>query len=283
MLTTRWLAVALMVVVLTAPAVADEMQDAMDYADALYLFRQLDVQPAQARQMIAPLQRIERLVEGYNSERSQALERLRPTLQEARRQLTEGEEPSTESAEALATFRQDREAAQRELYRRVASEMRGIAEILTPEQNRYLDWTPPASIRPDECIQERLRMQQIGMGRIQEAGRMLDVVKHLHAFNFVTGRGPIINDYLSLYFRPDAAEFEEAFRIVIQYTDEVRMMPERQWQAQSLEVAADLVAELGLMPTLDPGQRPGTVAWGSLFGLVTNPQTLEVVRKMAQQ
>jgi hypothetical protein len=110
---------------------------------------------------------------------------------------------------------------------------------------------------------------------------MLDSVKHLHAFNFVTGRGPIINDYLALYFRPDAQQFQEAYQRVIEYSDEVRMIPEQRWQAQSLEIAAGLVEELGLMPTMDPGRRPGTVSWSSLFELVTDDQTLEVVKEMA--
>lgn len=282
MRTTRWLAMALAAALLTVPALADEMQDAMDRADALNLFRQINLQPSQARQMVPILQRIQQLVDGYNAERTRALNNLSPTLQRARQQLVAGEQLSQEMVAALENYQQQREAARQALYRSVDAQMQAIAEILTPEQNQFLDWTAPAAIRPQECMEERLKMQQIAMGRIQEAAQMLDAVKHLHAFNFVTGRGPIVNDYLALYFDPDARQFEQAYQMVIQYTDQVRMISEGEWQARSLEIAAGLVEELGLMPTMDPGQRPGTVPWSTLFRLMTNSETVEVVRGMSR-
>jgi len=111
---------------------------------------------------------------------------------------------------------------------------------------------------------------------------MLDAVKHLDAFNFVTARSPMINDYLALYFRPDAQQFQQAYQIAINYTSQVRMLSEQQWQAQSLDIGAGLVEELGLMPQMDPGVQPGTVPWTQLYRVVTNPQTLVVVRGLAR-
>lgn len=283
MRTARCVVAIVMVAAVALPAAADALQDAMDRADALNLMLQLGVQRPQARQMIGPLQNIQRLVSQYDAARTEALNRLTPTLQRARMQLVGGEELGDEMVAALDGYRQQREEARLELYRAVHSEMTAISEVLRPEQNQYLDWTPPGSIRPEECLEERLRMQQVAMGRIQKAAQMLDAVKHLHAFNFVTGRGPIVNDYLALYFDPNTEQFAQAFQIVINYTDQVRMITEEQWQAQSLDIAAGLVERLGLMPTMDPGQRPGTVSWSTLFELLTDPQTLEVVRELAGQ
>ncbi|MFO8078883.1 MAG: hypothetical protein R6V07_01135 [Armatimonadota bacterium] len=282
MRTTRWVTVALAVAVFAVPVAADEMQDAMARADALNLFRQIDLQRGQARQMIPPLQRIVRLVETHEQQRKQSLNRMESTLRRARQQLVAGAELASEAEEAMEQFEEQREASQRDLYRSVDAEMQAIAEVLTREQNELLDWTAPASIRPERNMEERLRVQQVAMGRIQEAGRMLDRVKHLDAFNFVTGRGPMLNDYLAGYFRPDSPQFREAYQITLDYTDEVRMLREEQWQEQGLEIATAMVEDLGLMPTVDPERRPGAVSWRSLYRLVTSPETLEVVREMAR-
>jgi hypothetical protein len=282
MRTVRWMVLALAVAVFAVPAAADEMQDAMARADALNLFRQIELQRAQARQMIPPLQRTVRLVETHEQQRTQSLNRLEPTLRQARQQLIAGAELGSEAQLALEEYEERRASSQRGLYRSVDAEMQGIAEVLTPEQNELLDWTAPASIRPEQSMEDRLRIQQVAMGRIQETVRMLDRVKHLHAFNFVTGRGPMLNDYLAGYFEPQSPQFQEAYQIALDYTDEVRMLREEQWQAQGLEIAAAMIEDLGLMPTVDPDQRPGAVSWRSLYRLVTNPQTLEVVRQMAR-
>ncbi|MFW5867666.1 MAG: hypothetical protein ACOCX2_07600 [Armatimonadota bacterium] len=282
MRTTRWLAAGLIALVLAVPVAADEMQDAMARADALALFRQIDLQREQARQMIGPLQRINEIVEGYNSQRKQTLDRMGPTLREARRQLVAGDELSAEMVSALEDYQQSRQAAELEAQRAVNAEMQALAEILTPEQNELLDWTAPGSIRPQEQLEGRLRLQQIAMGRIQEAAQMLDEVKHLDAFNYVTGRQPIINDYLALYYDPQTVQFEQAVEIALAYTGNVRMLDEDQWGAQALDIAAGMVEELGLMPTMESEQRSDAISWSTLFRIMTHKQTLEVVRDVAR-
>jgi len=282
MRTMRWCALALLTGLLAFPAAADEMQDAMDRANALNLFRQINLQPAQAQQMIPVLKRIQEMVEAYDSSREESLNRFSATLKQARRQLVSGAELSDEMIQALKNYQQQRETERRNFYRTVDTEMKTLAEVLAPDQNQFLDWTPPESVAPEEYLEERLEMQRIAMGRIQEVAQMLDAVKHLDAFNFVTGRGPIVNDYLALYFQPETQQFQQAYQIAIEYSDQVRLISEEQWQAQSLEIASGLVQELGLMPMMDPGQRPGTVSWTSLFRLMTNPQTLAVARGLSR-
>jgi len=272
----------LVALVIALPASADEMQDAMDRAEVLNLMLQVRVQPSQAQQMLGPLQRIQELVKRFEDTQTNALNQLATSLQRARAELIAGEELSAQTIAALDGYQQQREAGRQALYSAVAEQMQLIASALTAEQNRYLDWTPPGAIRPEELLAERVQMQQVAMGRVQEAARMLDAVKHLDAFNFVTARGPIVSDYLALYFRPDAQQFQQAYQIAVNYTSQVRMLDEQQWQAQSLDFGAGLVEELGLMPQMDPGVKPGTVPWGRLYRIVTNPQTLPVMRGLAQ-
>jgi hypothetical protein len=110
---------------------------------------------------------------------------------------------------------------------------------------------------------------------------MLERVKYLDAFNFVTARAPILNDYLARYFDPNQPNADTAYRIALAQTDRVRLLSEEEWQANAWDIAAELVERLGLMPVIETGAQPGTVAWPALYRLFTNPQTLQVAQQLA--
>jgi len=275
------LAVALAVMAATV-AVTDELTDAVAQTDALSLFTRISLQQDQARAMVAPLQRIQSIVQQAGDAQEQRLEALAPTLRQARALLAAGDQLPADVQAALADYRRQREQAQLALYRGVDQEMRMIADLMYPEQNALLDWTPPAAVRTEDSLQEQLRLRQIAEARIDEAGRMLERVKYLDAFNFVTARTPIINDYLARYFDPNAPNYQTAYRICIDYTDRVRVLSEDEWQANGWDIAAQLIDRLGLMPTLETAPAPGTITWPTLYRVFTNPQTLQVVQRFVQ-
>ena len=266
----------------TIPVCADEMQDAMDRADILNFALQLGIEGGQAQAMIAPLERIERLVREYRENEEELLDGLQPTLRAARQALVEGRELDDEAFEALEDFQAARHAAVRDLRRLVDAEMQVIAGTLHPTQNAMLDWTAPEVVRPYEGLERRLENQRIAMGRMQEVAEMLNRVKYLDAFNFVTGRITIVNDYLSRYFVPNTEQFQQATMIVLEYTDEVRMLPDDEWQMDAMDISAMMLEDIGLMPATDPTRFAGTISWDVLYRIVINPQTLEVVRELAR-
>lgn len=267
---------------LALAASADELADAMVRADALVLFRSIGLEPAQAQRMIAPLQGIQTLVNRYRENQERQLEALTPTLTAVRRLLAAGQEVPENLHTALQNYEKQREAALLQLYRDVNREMQAIRDILYPEQLAGLDFTPPPSIAPKESIQERARLQQIAITRIQSAGRMLERIKYLDVFNFITGRTPIIISYLAQYFPQDTPEFQAAMDVVIEYTDRVRLLDEETWRENAWAIAAELVEALGLMPEFESAPDPNKVSWNELYRLFTAPPTLEVVQALAQ-
>ncbi|MEA3399676.1 MAG: hypothetical protein U9R79_00390 [Armatimonadota bacterium] len=271
------LAIAALMVV---PATADELADAMARADALNFFNSIGLEESQAQRMIAPVQRIRDLVQQHEQTSHQRLQAMTGTLQQARALLLAGQELPEGMRLAIANYREHREQARLTLMRAVDQEMSLIEDILYPDQNAMLDWTPPDSVRPKESVQQILEQQQIAMGRIQRAAQMLDRVKHLDPFNFVTARTPIVNDFLAMYFEPGTRRWERARRAAIDATDQARMLTEDQWQANALDVARDLIDRLGLMPTFEPERRPGAISWDALYRLFTSPATLEVLKEL---
>ncbi len=263
-------------------APADELGDAMARADALSFFTRIGLQTSQAEFMSTPLERVQSIVTRHEADQEQRLQATAGILSRARTLLAGGEQLPPDVQAALDGYREQSRSAQLGLYRGVDQEMRVIADYFTAEQNAMLSWQAPEAVRTEDLLQERLRMQQIAMGRIQEAERMLERVKHLDVFNFVTGRSPIINDYVAIYFPPDTADFDLAHRVCLDHTDRVRMLSEDDWRDNSWDIAGDLVERLGLMPSLDPGAESGKIAWGALYRLFTNPQTLQVVKDLAQ-
>ncbi|MGD9497906.1 MAG: hypothetical protein AB7Y46_16505, partial [Armatimonadota bacterium] len=253
----------------------------MAQADALGLFTTIGLQQVQAQAMVAPLERIQSQVTQYQAAEQQRLTALAPTLTRARQILLSGEELPPDMQSALANYRQQSQQAQLQLARGVNQEMQTIASLLYPEQNALLDWTAPEAVRGPEAMAERLRLQQVALSRIQEAERMLERVKYLDPFNFVTGRAGIINDYLAVHFPPETPDFDAAYRIALEHTDRVRLLSENEWQANSWQIATDLVERLGLMPSLETAPDPSRISWSALYQLFTNPQTLAVVKELA--
>lgn len=278
-----WSVILALVMALAAPVPADELQDTVDRADALGLLNRIGLQQSQATQMVGPLERIQSIVRQHEQHSEQRLSAMRPTLQRARAALVAGEELPEDIAQTLQAYREQRRQARLSLMRAVNREMTAIADLMYPEQNERLDWRPPASVDPQQHMRERLELQKIAVARIEQAAAMLDRVKHLDAFNFATGRGPIINDYLSLYFEPETQRFQQAYQMALEHTDRVRMLSEEQWQANAMDIAAELVDRLGLMPSIDRGMREGTVSWHTLYEVFKDPQTLQVVKRIANQ
>lgn len=284
-MTRAWwlpLVVTMLALGVAAAAVpADELGDAMARADALNLFRTIGLDRTQAQRMIAPLQSIQTLLKQFRENQQAQLEALKPTLTRVRQLLAEGHEVPEDLRTALENYETQREAALLKLYRDVNREMQVIRDNLYPEQLAMLDFTPPASIAPEEAIQQRVRLQQIAIERIQTAGRMLERVKYLDAFNFVTGRTPIVISYLTQYFEQNTPQFQAAMDVVIEYTDRVRLLTDEEWQQNAWAIAAELVEALGLMPEWNPAPDPNKVGWNALYRLFTAPQTLEVVQALA--
>ncbi len=262
---------------------SDDLQDAMNRADAAYLFLEIGLDPGQARQMISPLERIERHVERSRRRESERLEALETSLESARERLVEGRTVETAVRRELEEYAASQEQARQDLQRLAAAEMLVIAEVLHPQQNALLDWTPPEAVEPEFVVELRLEQQRVAMGRIQEMVRMLDRVKYLDPANFVTARMAIVNDYLARYFRPDSPRFNRAQEVVVEYTNQVRMLQVDEWEEQAMEISAELLDEIGLMPRLEPARRPDMVSWDALYRLVTNPQTLDVVREWTER
>jgi len=277
----RTLAVGLALMAATV-AGADELTDAVAQTDALGLFTRISLQQDQARAMVTPLQRIQGIVQRANDAQQQRLNALEPTLRGARELLAADQELPADVQSALDDFRRQREQAQLALYRGVDQEMGIIEDLMYPAQNALLDWTPPAAVRTEDNLQEQLRLRQVAEARIDEVGRMLERIKYLDAFNFVTARAPIINDYLARYFDPNAANYQAAYRICLDYTDRARLLSEDEWQANAWDIAAELIDRLGLMPVLETAPAPGTITWPTLYRVFTNPQTLQVVQQLAQ-
>ncbi|MGC9320026.1 MAG: hypothetical protein ACP5KN_18485 [Armatimonadota bacterium] len=262
------------------PAAGDELADAMARADALNFFNSIGLEVTQAQRMVAPVERIRDLVQQHQQTSSQRLQAMTATLQRARALLLAGEKLPDEIRTAIADYQTQQDQARLTLMRAVDQEMGLIEDILAPRQNALLDWTPPESVRPRQSTEQILEQQQIAMGRIQRAAQMLDNVKHLDAFNFVTGRTQIVNDFLAMHFRQGTPRWERAYGIVIEATDQVRMLPEEEWQANAMDIAADLIEQLGLMPSFEERRRPGTISWNALYQLFTNPVTLEVLKEL---
>lgn len=265
-----------------ASSTDDELSVAQLRAAALNFFNSLGVTGEQATRMIQPLQNIQReLAVGEDARQAatgndaafRALTSARALL------LTDREVP----AETMATITQIEKAldlARLHKYTSVDLQMQSIAEIMFPAQNARLDWTPPASVRPERSAQLRAALRREIDVRIREAVRLLERIRFLDAALFVTGRIPIVNEYLNYNLDLGRPLPANAVEICLAVSDEARMVSPDDWNARAYDLGGTLVTRLGLMPKLDLGPKPGAIGWSALYRMFTATETLQVAREL---
>ncbi len=264
---------------LPAPSQADELAEAMQRADALSFFNRLGLQTSQLQRMVSPLKRIQQIVTQREADREVKLTRLSGYYQRARGLLIAGVALPEDLRAEIQKAEEEMAAGDLSAKQAVHGQMELIASILYPAQNAQLDWTPPPEVRVEESPAERARRQRQIIGLITEAGQFLQQVRELNALLYVTQRIPLISEYLAQYFPVNTPAFERAHAMLMDYTGEVRLVEEGQWQQQAPLYAERMVRLLGLMPE-QAKPNPNAVGWSQLYDLLTNPQTVNIVQEM---
>ncbi len=272
-------------VVTGASASDDELGSAQRRASALNFFNSLGVTGEQATRMAQPLQNVQRDLAAGEDARGVAVgnDGAFRALISARALLVAGQEVPPETLATITGIEAALDAAQLQTLVAVDLQMQSIADIMYPAQNQRLDWTPPATVRPERSIKQRAALQRETDLRIRDAARLFERTRTLDVALFVTGRITIIKEYLDYNHDLGRPLPGNAVDICIAFTDEVRMVPVDEWDhARAYGFGKALVARLGLMPTLQTGPRPGAIGWSALYRLFTANETLQVAREMPQ-
>jgi len=261
------------------PAAADELSDAMQRADCLNFLNTLGLSNEQLTRMVAPLKRIQQIVKERSTDRQAKLARLAGYSAQVRASLMAGREVPASVRDTLRQAEAEIAAADLAAKQAVHGQMELIAGLLTPLQNQQLDWTPPPAVRVAESTEDRIRRLRQLEGLVTDAGQLLQTVRNLDPLLYVTRRVTLIGEYLAQYLDPNSPAFQQAHQTLIEYTGEVRMLEEPQWQQQARAYAERMVQRLGLMPGEAPAN-PNAVSWGKLYSLFTDPQTLKTVEQV---
>ncbi len=265
------------------PASADELASAERRALALNFVNSMGLTVQQTQFMLRPLQRIQAIIRSRDQARVAAV-RSEPqfsALTNARQLLIAGEDVPAEALATIAAIETASDRADREMYIAIDDQMQTIADLMSSNQRARLDLTPPAAIRPERTARERATLQREITARIEDAVAMLDRVRTLDVFNFVTGRLTIVNEYLDR--NGDRPLPGDAMEMTVAYTDQARMVPVEEWNARAYDLAAALVQDLGLMPSMRVGPRPGAISWSSLYKVLTAPEMLEVATELPKR
>ncbi len=145
-----------------APAADDELGSAQRRASALSFFNSLGVTGEQATRMVQPLENIQRDLAASEDARDIAMgnDGAFRALMSARALLVAGQEVPPETLATIAQIEAALDAAQLQTHVAVDLQMQSIADIMYPAQNAQLDWTPPATVRPERGVQQRAALQR---------------------------------------------------------------------------------------------------------------------------
>jgi len=222
----------------------DELASAQKRATALSFVINMGLSLEQVARMVGPLQRIQRILLNAEEEREAVFSEpaTAQALQDARDLLLTDQEVPEETLAIIYQIPGELDEAQRAKYMGVDAQMQNIAALLSPAQNANLDWTAPASVRSAPTAQQRAALQREIEARVNDAVEMLNQVKFLDNFNFVTGRITIIDEYLRANQSPENPLPENAMDISVYYTDQARLVPLQQWEQAAPDMAAEMVS-----------------------------------------
>ncbi len=274
---------ALSILVFSAQAKAQEaaatpvsLSQAIERHAHVMLLADWRLDRAQLMDLLVAVRAARQAMAEYENENQKAAEAAASGLKPYLQAMKESFERDENVKAALSSF--DEAAAQRraKMLASVDRQINAVRRMLTPEQQRLVNWTRPAEVRiaaPEEGLLEELREM---LGDIHEIRRVLERIRYLIPGDYITRRVGMLREFLQDYYPPDTPEFNAALDWMIRLTDEMRRVPERDWPEEAAIYVGRVWQYLsgGEPQPLAGAQEPAApYNWWDVFYLLTDPQT----------
>lgn len=267
-----------------APAAAlVSLSQAIEQHANVSLLAEWRLDRAQLMDLLVAVRAARQAVTEYENENQKAAEMtasaLKPHLPALKQSFTVDENVKA----ALASFTESAAQRRAKLLAAVARQINAVRRMLTPEQQRLVNWTRPAEVRiaaPEEELLEELRDM---LADIQEIRRVLERIRYLIPGDYITRRVGLLREFLQDYYLPDTPEFNEALNWMIRLTDEMRRVPERDWPEEATLYVGRVWQYLrGGAPQLQEEQQEPAAPynWWNVFNLLTDPQTPVLLQQL---
>jgi hypothetical protein len=269
---------------LLGPTWASDLSEVVQKGNHLIVLNELGVAPDQIDK-IAPLcDRLVQAVQARNAERQNLLAAAAPTLAASRKALIAGVPLTAPAMTALDGLEKSLKAADDKLEVTAVDILEDIEKEFLPQQNRYIDWTPPRQTSKAfaKTREEQAQLERDQTALILATVQQLERIRTYPLERYVMEAQKVVDDFLRPLVDPLSSDYPAAQDFMFKLVEQVRLMPEPEWQQRRERMAELLVGELGLLAPLDQAARPKPYNWETIYAIFSDlgaPDLLKAMRR----
>lgn len=261
-------------------APATELSQTLSKINHLMVLNRLAITRDQLDQLLPLAEQLTADVNTWKSDRQDLLAENQGTLSQARRTMVSGRALSDETESALDDLEKALQENDDKLYAAGVAVLDKVRQQLFPTQNAYIDWTPPRGkdTGAREAFLQQVQREREYRAMILFAEQFLTRVRYYPLEQYILEAQRVVDDFLRPLIPLDSPAYPQAQRFMFGLVNEVRLLPEPQWLAQSRNYATTLVDGLGLYerPEQSVEERPYT--WQDMYDIFADPGTPAALR-----
>ncbi len=280
------LSVCALAALLPARAPASDLSQVVAKGNHLLVLNRLGLTPEELGTLAPLSEELAGAVRVWQTNRETVLADASDGLTPVRASLLKGTALSPELQKSVDDVNVELKVEDDTLYNTAVSVLKKVKDALFPQQNAYIDWTPPrattGTAAPGETLQQRAQREREQRAMTALAGQFLDRVRYMSAI--IYGTDVVVQDFLRPLMDPTSPRYPQARQYLLRLVEQVRLLPEQQYQQVRDRYASDLVQVLGFgSPEPQPQPREAKpYTWGDMYDIFSDPGTPSLLRAMKQ-
>ena len=160
--------------------------------------------------------------------------------------------------------------------------MADIEKELYPQQNAYIDWTPPHTTQraAAETLQQKAQREREQAALILATEQQLERIRTYPLERYVLEAQKVVDDFLRPLVDPGSPDYPAAQQFMFKLVEQVRLMPEPEWEQRREEMAVVLVRHLGLLEAPEAAAEPKPYTWQDMYAVFSDLGAPDLLRAM---
>ena len=269
---------------LLGPTGASDLSEVVQKGNHLIALNELGVTAKQIDKISPLCDQLVQAVQARNAERQKLLAEAAPTLTASRKAFLAGVPLPATAKTALDDLEKSLGAADDKLEQTAVDILKDIEKEFLPQQSRYIDWTPPRQTSKDSAKtqEEQAQREREQTALILATVQQLERIRTYPLERYVMEAQKVVDDYLRPLIDPLSPDYPAAQQFMFKLVEQVRLMPEPEWQQRRERMAELLVRELGLLDQPDEAAAPKPYNWETIYAIFSDlgaPDLLKAMRR----
>jgi hypothetical protein len=232
---------------------------------------------------IAPLSgELVQAVQTRNAERQALLTKAAPNLAAARKALVVGTLLPADVKTALDELEKSLKTNDDDLEASAVKIMAEIEKEFFPQQNRYVDWTPPGQSpkASAQTLLEKAQQEREQTALVLATEQQLERIRTYPLERYIMEAQKVVDDFLRPLIDPASPDYPAARQFMFKLVEEVRLLPQPQWEQHRRDYAERLIVGLGLGQQPNQPTQPKPYNWYDMYTIFSDLGAPDLLKDM---